>query len=156
VHLADVEVVAGRVVPPLVGHALQHGDELEQVDNALVVGVLVQPLPQVLVVPAVELGVRGLDEGLDDLGQAGSGIFDEMAADVDLEASSGTAMAGRPAPGCGRPPGPACPRWPAALRRKGQPPRPRSLRRRSRSCDVLSALLGAQSYQTVVLFIIEE
>jgi hypothetical protein len=71
VHLADVQVVAGRVVPPLVGHALQHGDELEQVDHALVVGVLVQPLPQVPVVPAVEFFVGSLDERLDDLFQLG-------------------------------------------------------------------------------------
>src|SRR5689334_7105785 len=71
VHLADVQVVAGRVIPPLVGHALEHRDELEQVDHALVVGVLVQPLAQVPVVPPVQFLVRRLEQRLDDLLELG-------------------------------------------------------------------------------------
>ena len=67
VHLADEEVVAGGVVPPVVGHALEDGDELEEVDDALVVGVLVQPLAQRAVVPPVELVPLGVQQRLDDL-----------------------------------------------------------------------------------------
>ena len=67
VHLADEEVVAGGVVPPVVGHALEDGDELEEVDDALVVGVLVEPLAQRAVVPPVELVPLGVQQRLDDL-----------------------------------------------------------------------------------------
>ena len=46
VHLADEEVVARGVIPPVLGHALEDRDELEQVDDALVVRVLEDPLAQ--------------------------------------------------------------------------------------------------------------
>ena len=67
VHLADEEVVARRVIPPVLGHALEHRDELEQVDDALVVRVLVDPLAQGAVVPLLELLVGRVEQGLDHL-----------------------------------------------------------------------------------------
>ena len=63
VHLAHEEVVARRVVPPVLGHALEHRDELEEVDDALVVGVLVDPLAQRAVVPLLELLERACRGG---------------------------------------------------------------------------------------------
>ena len=67
VHLAHVEVVARGVVPPLVGEALEHGEELPEVDHALVARVLQHPLAQRAVVPFLELLERCLREGADHL-----------------------------------------------------------------------------------------
>ena len=59
------------MVLPLLGHALEHREELPQVDHALVGGVLVHPLAQRAVVPRRRAPRTGLDQRLDDLLELG-------------------------------------------------------------------------------------